>query len=46
MEQHDYAAELPQEPPEGLIPWLQGKGKLREHVIWYKAAWVCDPLTG
>lgn len=46
MEQHDYAAELPQEPPEGLIPWLQGQGKLREHVIWYKAAWVCDPLTG
>lgn len=30
MEQHDYAAELPQEPPEGLIPWLQGKGKLRD----------------
>ena len=46
MEQHDYAAELPQEPPEGLIPWLQKKGKLQEHVIWYKAAWVHDPLTG
>ena len=46
MEQHDYAAELPQEPPEGLIPWLQKQGKLQEHVIWYKAAWVCDPLTG
>lgn len=46
MEQHDYAAELPQEPPAGLIPWLQGQGKLREHMIWYKAAWVCDPLTG
>lgn len=46
MEQHDYAAELPQEPPEGLIPWLQKRGKLQEHVIWYKAAWVHDPLTG
>ena len=46
MEQHDYAAELPQEPPEGLIPWLQKQGKLQEHVIWYKAAWVHDPLTG
>ena len=46
MEQHDYAAELPQEPPEGLIPWLEKKGYLREHVIWYKAAWVHDPLTG
>lgn len=46
MEQRDYAAELPQEPPEGLIPWLQKKGKLQEHVIWYKAAWVHDPLTG
>ena len=46
MEQYDYAAELPQEPPEGLIPWLQKQGKLQEHVIWYKAAWVHDPLTG
>ena len=46
MEQHDYAAELPQEPPEGLIPWLQKRGELQEHVIWYKAAWVHDPLTG
>lgn len=46
MEQHDYAAELPQEPPEGLIPWLQKRGKLQEHVIWYKAAWVHDPLSG
>ena len=46
MEQHDYAAELPQEPPEGLIPWLQKQGKLQEHVIWYRAAWVTDPLTG
>ena len=46
MEQHDYAAELPQEPPEGLIPWMQKQGKLQEHVIWYKAAWVHDPLTG
>ena len=27
MEQHDYAVELPQEPPEGLIPWLQGAGR-------------------
>lgn len=46
MEQRDYAAELPQEPPEGLVPWLQKQGKLQEHVIWYKAAWVHDPLTG
>lgn len=46
MEQHDYAAELPQEPPEGLVPWLQKQGKLQEHAIWYKAAWVHDPLTG
>lgn len=46
MEQHDYAMELPQEPPEGLIPWLQKKGKLQEHVIWYKATWVHEPLTG
>ena len=46
MEQRDYAAELPQEPPEGLVPWLQKQGKLQEHAIWYKAAWVHDPLTG
>lgn len=46
MEQRDYAAELPQKPPEGLVPWLQKQGKLQEHVIWYKAAWVHDPLTG
>lgn len=46
MEQHDYAQELPQTPPEGLIPWLEKKGYLQEHVIWYKAAWVYDPLTG
>lgn len=46
MEHRDYAAELPQEPPEGLVPWLQKQGKLQEHVIWYKAAWVHDPLTG
>lgn len=46
MEQRDYAAELPQEPPEGLVTWLQKQGKLQEHAIWYKAAWVHDPLTG
>ena len=46
MEQRDYTVELPQKPPEGLVPWLQKQGKLQEHVIWYKAAWVHDPLTG
>lgn len=46
MEQQDYAAQLNQTPPEGLIPWLEKKGYLQEHVIWYKAAWVPEVLTG
>ncbi len=45
MEQRNYAEDLPLEPPEDLIEWLQKQGKFKTHLLRYKAARVQDPLT-
>lgn len=41
----DYAPVLnAMEPPEGLVHWVLGQGKLQHEVLLYKAGWAYEPL--
>lgn len=42
----DYAPQLPEVPPEGLVEWLLKKGLLKKELLIYKADWYREPLSG
>lgn len=45
--QADYTAQVPFEPPEGLLEWtLSNWESLQRNVLVYKLEWVPDPITG
>lgn len=44
-EEIDYTKILPENPPEGMIEWLQSQGEFASNYIIYKAAYVTNPLT-
>ena len=45
MEEIDYAKDIPNTPPEGIIPWLMEKGYFEDERIVYRADYEYNPLT-
>ena len=43
---YGYAKLLPEQPPEGLLPWLIERGALDAELLIYKKVPLKDPLTG
>lgn len=41
----DYSKLLPEQPPEGLIPWLLENGELRQQLLIHKNVWGESPST-
>ena len=44
-EQHNYAYDLPDEPPESMIPYLRACGKFDKHIMLFRMGYIRDPLT-
>lgn len=46
MEQRDYSALLPNQPPKDFTNWLNSQGELEEQLLIYKSVWWENPKTG